>query len=167
MTHNPSKDKWYGVKLAITGFALTLLFSLIMLFCAMRAQGQDAGKRVVFRSVYTGTSSYTSGPLPNIGQAMHLVSATFPDTSSTVTPLKIRVEASYDGALYFAISPDIAQAKNVGGIVYAFTSAYGCYPYIRVRSLLGTGMFPVTIEYSGHTLPVVPFIQQQSDRFIL
>ena len=132
------------------------------------AHAQDAGKRVVTKQVFEHIADPSiSGPMPNIGQSMHLISVMFPAESATVTGLQVRIEASYDNNLFFAISPDITSATNVGGIVYAFQSAYGCYPYIRVRSLTSSRPKFMDIQYSGHTLPVVPFIQKQSDRFIL
>lgn len=165
---NPNKDPWYGTRLAVGGFASMLLLSLIILFCAIAGHAQDAGKRVVFRNVFSAiTTAQTSGPLPNIGQSMHLISVIFPAESATATGLQVRIEASYDGSQYFAISKDITSATNVGGIVYQFTSAYGVYPFVRVRSINTTGGKLMDVHYSGHTLPVVPFLEKQSDRFIL
>ena len=165
---NPNKDPFFGARLAMQGFISVLSLSLIMLFFAMQAHGQDAGKRVVFRSVFAGiTAPATSGPLQNIGQAMHLIQVVFPAETANATGLQVRAEASYDGTRYFPISPDITTATNVGGLVYAFTTAYGCYPYVRVRSITSTSGKLMEVNYSGHTLPVVPFLEKQSDRFIL
>lgn len=140
-------------------------FFLMMLASLQEAFGQQ--RSIQFR-VFTGiTAAQTSGPLPNNGQAMHILTVVFPAEIAAVSGLRIRMEGSFDNSTFFPICEDITSAPLLGGRVYQIAAAFGAWPYVRVRSLNATGSKAMTVYYSGHVIPVVSTIQQQSDRFIL
>jgi hypothetical protein len=140
-------------------------------FPAMLEHGSSftlAATTAVFVKPFTAVTAPTaSAAMPNIGQRMHLIAVFFPAEVATVTGLQIRIEASYDGASFFPISPDITRAPLLGGVVYQLEKAYGNFPFVRVRNVTATGGPAMTVYYSGHLNPVVPFITQTLDRFIL
>lgn len=138
---------------------------LFIALCSRPAPGQ--GATAAYVKVFTGiTAAQASAPVRNFGQTMHLVYVMFPGQSTTQSGLQVRIEASFDNSTYFPISEDITTAANVGGTVYDITSAFGPWPFIRVRSLT-TAPAAMTVYYSGHTIPAVSTIQERSDRFIL
>ncbi|MBK8200667.1 MAG: hypothetical protein IPK75_20210 [Acidobacteria bacterium] len=82
---------------------------------------------------------------------MHIFVVIFPAAVADVNPIQVRIEASYDNSVYFPISPDVIEAKLLGGVVYFIQKAYGVFPYVRVRSVLATpASAPMTVHYSGH-----------------
>ncbi len=152
---------------------LRLWLSAVVVFLATcgQAAGQAGSKnQATFApSVLAGvTAPAVSAPVRNIGQCMHLVVVIFPAAVADVSPIQVRIEASYDNAAWFPISEDVTQARLLGGVVYFIQKAYGVFPYIRVRSVLATpGAAPMTVHYSGHVLPVVPVLFETLDRFVL
>lgn len=137
------------------------------LFVLMTTAAGSQTTNAVFRKVFNGiTAATTSAAITNSGQTMHLVYVFFPTQGSTQSGLQVRIEASYDNTIYFPISQDITEAASVGGIVYNIESAFGPWPYVRIRSLT-VAPAAMTVYYAGHTLPAVSTIQERSDRFIL
>jgi hypothetical protein len=141
---------------------VTLVLSLA-LFAA--AQGSDSG--FSFRRVWSGlTTTATAEDLPNRGQAMHLIHAIFPAAAAPVSGLQIRIEASYDGVKWFPIAPDMTSAPRLDGLTYNVMVAYGAFPFVRLRSLTAPPS-PLTLWYSGQPRPVVSYVFEDTDRFLL
>ncbi len=142
----------------------TLRAAALFLFLALSGLAQPAA---VFRRVFSGiTAAQASGPVTNMGQTMHIAYIFFPGQSTTQSGLQVRIEASYDNVTYFPISEDLTSAANVGGTVYDVITAFGPWPYVRVRSLT-TAPNAMTVWYAGHTIPTISTIQDKPDRFIL
>jgi len=140
---------------------------LLLLLTLLTAAAQPAN-RTVFRAVFTGaTAAQASGPLPNIGQTMHVMTVLFPAEIAAVNGIQVRMEASFDNTTFFPISADITSAPLVGGQVYNIQVAYGPWPYVRVRSLVATGGPLMSVRYAGTAVPTVPAVNQKTDRFIL
>lgn len=136
----------------------------VLLFFAVTGTAQPAA---VFRKVLTGiTTAQASAAVTNMGQTMHIAYVFFPGQTTTQSGIQVRIEASYDNVTYFPISEDITSAANVGGTVYDVVTAFGPWPYIRVRSLT-TAPNAMTVWYAGHTIPTISTIQDKPDRFIL
>lgn len=147
-------------------FKIAALLTLIWTITAP-AQQMRRGDTAVFRKVLSGVTTPQASPsVQNIGQAMHIITVIFPQATAAVSGFQVRIEASYDNQTFFPISPDITTAPRLGGITYQIEKAYVPWPYIRVRSLIATAE-PMDVWYSGHMRPVVPFIAQELDRFIL
>src|SRR5581483_2227820 len=81
------------------------------------------------------TTAQASSNLPNTGQSMHLLRVEFPSAAAAVSPIQVRLEASFDGSSWVPISADITSAPLLAGSVYAFEKAYAVFPALRVRSL--------------------------------
>lgn len=148
-------------------FVFLLCILAWLLATEAKAHAQNPPPKAIISRVFSGiTAAQASAPVPNRGQSMHLLYVFFPTESTTQTGLQIRIEASFDNVTYWPISEDITQATSVGGIVYAVTSAFAPWPFVRIRSLT-TAPAAMTVRYAGHTIPVVGLIQTESDRFLL
>lgn len=146
-------------------FALFCLCILCWLLASERPT--SAQTNAVYRKVFNGiTAATVSAPITNQSQTMHLVYVFFPGQTTTQTGLQVRLEASYDNVTYWPISADITQAANVGGQVYAVATAFGSWPFIRMRSAT-VAPSAMTVWYAGHPIPTVGLIESESDRFLL
>lgn len=142
------------------------IYTLILSLAFTAAAGGQA-PTAAYVKVFNGITAATiSAPVRNFGQTMHLAYVMFPGQVTTQAGLQVRIEASFDNTVYFPISEDITTATNVGGTVYDIVSAFGPWPYIRIRSLT-TAPNAMTVYYTGHTIPAISTIQERSDRFIL
>ncbi|MBK8200730.1 MAG: hypothetical protein IPK75_20530 [Acidobacteria bacterium] len=140
-----------------------------LLAVGLYGQAGSKNQAIFAPSLLNGvTAPAVSAPVRNIGQCMHVFVVIFPAAVADVNPIQVRIEASYDNSVYFPISPDVIEAKLLGGVVYFIQKAYGVFPYVRVRSVLATpASAPMTVHYSGHVLPVVPVLFETLDRFVL
>lgn len=164
-------------KLAFIMLVLILAFSLHA-FRPLQAQFNPA-QQVVFETPFAGiTTAQSSQPFRNIGQAMHLLQVTFPNETTAVTGIQIRLERcsrNCDAAPdtdWAPMGPDITEAPVLDlGIpatteVYAYQDYYWVYRAVRVRMVIDTpGGEELTARYVGHTFPVVPFVNLRGDRW--
>lgn len=132
--------------------------------------GQEASP-TVYRTVFSAiTAATTSAPVQNIGQIQHVIKIEFPTATLAVTPIQVRLEGSYNNSDYFPITADVTSCSALTGTtttVYAFTGAYGAYPYVRVNSLASTpGAKPMTVRYFGYVYPIIPSITLTADRYL-
>lgn len=149
---------WYIVA------GMAILWAVALLAASLKAQQSN----VVYKKVFNGITAPTaSAPIENIGQMMHVIQVSFPAEVAAVSGIQVRIEASYDNVRYFPISSDIISCPLLAGKVYSFQKAYGPFPYVRVRNVIDTGGKLMTVVYSGHLNPVVPFVSEFSDRFVL
>jgi len=104
----------------------------------------------------------------NKSQSGHLLVIYIPTAVADVSPLQIRIEASFTcpdppictAGQWFPFSDDIVEAKfvsgsgtNVGAI--GVTKANGAFPYYRINSLAGVpGSAAMTVRYSGFPFPI-------------
>jgi hypothetical protein len=152
------------------------LLPLLLLFAGLaRTQAVGPGlpqptvHAVVFSAITAGTAS---NPVRNIGQIQHTIKIGFPTAVGAVSPIQVRIEASFDNSAgsYFPICPDVTLAPLLTGSttsVYAFANAYGVYPFVRVNSVVATpGALPLTVHYIGYVFPIVPFLTLMSDRYV-
>jgi hypothetical protein len=98
---------------------------------------------------------------------MHLIKVEFPSAAGSVSPIQVRLEASFDGSTWLPVSPDITSVPLLSGLVFAFSKAYGVFPSLRINSLINVpgGVGTMTVRYTGMALPVAPFLTQLSDRW--
>lgn len=95
-------------------------------------------QRRVFNAVNT---AQVSAALTNIGQNVHLLTYT---CSNPACQIRIRLEASNDGATFFPISEDVTDVAS--GAAFSF----GYFPVIRVNLVSFTaGLGTVTAYYAG------------------
>jgi hypothetical protein len=140
----------------------TLLAFILLLIAPAGAQ-----PRAVFQRVFTTiTTAQSSAPVTNSGQTMHILTVFFPSQAVTTTGFQVRLEGSFDNSTFFPIMEDLTRAPLIGGQVYGIAAAFGPWPYVRVRSV-NNPPAAMTVYYSGHTLPVVGFVAEKSDRFLL
>jgi len=138
----------------------------LILFLAITAALPAQQDTVFRRGIFSGiTTAQASGTLPNIGQAVHIVTLMYPTAAADVGSFVFRVEASYDNTTYFPISEDITEAKYNGSMAYAVNRCNGVYPYVRVRLVTANASYPLTAHYTGSLQPIgiVKFV---NDRYI-
>jgi hypothetical protein len=161
---------------------LVPVLALLLLSCSpARAQraSELLGPGAIFARVFTGITAATDGAvLSNRGQAQHVIVVTFPQAVATVTGLEVRIEAAIEcpdpgaqcsAAQWFPISADVTEAPLLSAtpLVYTIATAYGPFPYIRVVSLQATGGEPMTVDYVGNMVPIIPAVILTPDRIIL
>lgn len=131
----------------------TLLLALLTSAIAA-AQGQGT----VFKArVFDGiTTPQASAPLPNIGQAVHIMSVFFFGAVANVTGIVVRTEGSFDNVNYFPISEDITEATyNGSSYAYAIVRSNAAYPYVRLRYVTADpSNRPMTANYTGSLQPI-------------
>lgn len=139
---------------------ILLLFALVV---TAAAQQSTVFKRNVFLNA---TTAQASGPLPNIGQAVHIVTLQFPTAVADVTGFVIRFEASFDNTTFFPISEDITSAKyNGSSFAYSVQRCNGVYPYVRLR-IVTPAAIAVTAHYTGSIQPI-GIVRLSGDRYII
>lgn len=141
---------------------------LFVIAAAIAAAGQGT---TFYRALTNATAPASSSPVPNNGQAMHLLTAIFPTATGAVTDFVARLEARYDNSdTWFPISADLTSAIHVPAaagapeFAYAMTRANGVFPAVRVR-LVTASALPVTLYYTGAPYPVGQVLSQ-GDRYI-
>lgn len=139
----------------------TTCLTLLCLAGIGQAQQQTVFKAKVFS---LATTTGVSGPMPNIGQAVHIVSAVFPTASSDLSDFIIRVEGSFDNTTYFPISEDITTATYTGSYAYVLNRCNGVYPFVRIN-YADASAEEVTINYTGSIQPIGQ-IRLTSGRYI-
>lgn len=134
--------------------------------------GANGLQEVVFANVFEDiTTAQNSQPLRNIGQAMHTVQVTFPNETTEVSGIQVRLEWTRDGISWRPAGPDITVApvlsEGIGAQdVISYETYYGVFRAIRVGSVVDTpGGEEMTVRYIGHIIPVVPFVTLQTDRW--
>jgi len=125
---------------------------------------------IVLQNVFTGiTTAQNSVPVTNVGQSQHTMKVEFPTAKGTVSPLSVFFQASYDNNAWFPISISITSVATLTGSpsFYAFTTAYGVYPYVRVVSSFNTpSALPMTVRYVGDAIPSPTVITLSGSRYI-
>jgi hypothetical protein len=151
----------------------------LLLFLAWPAAPQQSffggliGPGAIISKPFAGiTLAQASAVLPNVGQHQHVIVIVFPNAVADVSPIQVRIEASFDGTVWFPISTDSTAglAKTVSGntIVYRLNTAYAPFPLVRINSLLATpGAEPMDVFYVGNIVPIVPAVIITGDRIIL
>lgn len=128
--------------------------SALLLFVGL-AVGQQ--QTVFKRAAIQSSTATVSAPLPNIGQAVHILTVTFPAAVADVDSFVIRIEASFDNADYFPISEDITSAVYTGSFAYAITRANGSYPFVRINYTTPAAGLTITANYTGSIQPIGQF----------
>lgn len=141
---------------------MKLLLTTLLLATALFGQQNTVFRRNVFQGI---TTTQASAAMPNIGQAVHLVTLIYPAAVADVTSFTFRVEASYDNTTYFAISEDITTAKYNGSYAYAITRCNGVYPYVRLRLVTANASNALTAHYTGSLQPI-GIVRFETDRYI-
>lgn len=145
---------------------MTLIRAILYAFVVAalaNAQQSTVFKRNVFLNA---TSAQASGPLPNIGQAVHIVTLQFPTAVADVDSFVVRFEASFDNATFFPISEDIISAKyNGSSFAYVVQRCNGVYPYVRLR-IVTPAAIPMTAHYTGSIQPI-GIVRLSGDRYIV
>lgn len=138
-----------------------------VLFLLTAAAAIAAAQTQTIEKVFSGiTTAQTSTTLRNVGQSMHLLTVTFPAEIAQVTGLKVRIEAAYTTAgPWLPISSDVTTVPLLAGKVYAIVPAYGSFPYLRVRSINGTGGKAMHVYYTGSDAVIT--VTLQDDRYTL
>ena len=127
-------------------------FAILSLGTLSGQSQQTVFKAKVFDAV---TTPQASAPLPNIGQAVHVMSIFFPTATADVTGIVFRTEASFDNVTYFPISEDITAATYNGTYAYAISRCNAPYPYVRLRYVTAdAGNHPLTANYTGSLQPI-------------
>ena len=129
---------------------LTTIFVMLLLSLSARAEtGGTVGIQTVNIQVFNAvTTAQTSNPLPNIGQAQHLL--TYCPTS--VTSMQIWLEASFNNSTWFQITP----VGTIGPGLGCYTlEGGGYYPEVRVNlnTLVGGGA-TLSAWYSASDAPI-------------
>lgn len=145
---------------------LPLFFLLILAAAGQQKTGPSASATVFVKALDSITAPAASAAVRNIGQTQHFITIMFPSAIATVSGIQVRIEASFDNSVWFPINADTTSAALVGGKVYAIAKAYAPWPYIRVRSVVAVSS-PMTVYYTGSTIPGSGVIDQQADRFVL
>lgn len=141
---------------------------LVLVAAALLPAGLEAQQAVVYATPLSAiTLAAASAPVLQTGQAMHVLKIEFPTAGGAVSPIQVRVEASYDASVWVPIGPDVTSVPSLTGGVYAFEKYYGVFPFIRVRSVVNVpgGAGSMTVRYWGHMLPIVPFLSLLADRY--
>jgi hypothetical protein len=147
---------------------LFLLFFLLFSAPLFGQQSGDIQSLIKFQNVFRDacsappcpsdgriTTAQVSTFLPNEGQSHHLVMVLFPTTAVSVSPIQVRLEASFDGSSWFPVQADITSVPSRGGVVYTLAQANGVFPALRVRSVVNTpGALPMVVYYAGSPFPV-------------
>ncbi len=130
--------------------------TLAAILAAAIATGQTTQQTVFKAKVFNAiTTAQASGPLPNIGQAVHVMSIFFPTATADITGIVFRTEGSFDNSTYFPISEDITTATYNGTYAYAIARCNGPYPYVRLRYVTpDSGNHPLTANYTGSIQPI-------------
>lgn len=167
-----------------TRIGLAPVLALLLLLAALPVQAQRAsellGPGAIFARVFTGITAATDGAvLSNRGQSQHVIVVTFPQAVATVSGIEVRIEGAFEcpdpgaqcsTAQWFPISADATEAPLLSAtpLVYTIATAYGSFPYIRVVSLQATpGAEPMTVDYVGNMIPIIPAVILTPDRIIL
>lgn len=139
---------------------------------------QNPIQQVVFENVFSAiTTAQASQTFRNVGQAMHTLQVTFPDETTAVSPIAIRIEYCYRdcglaGDGWKPMGPDITAVPvlddGIVGVtdVYAYTTSYGVFRAIRANMTADTPAGEeLTARYYGAIVPVVPFVTLRDDRW--
>ena len=127
-----------------------LLFVVMLIAAPVPAQ-------VTYRHVFTAiTSPQTSGPMPSIGQTLHLLTVVFPTATADINSLQYRIEASFDNDTFFPVTEDLTTAYYHAdlGMAYSMMRGNGPFPYVRVRVLATSGTYAADVYYTGSREPV-------------
>jgi hypothetical protein len=160
---------------------VALLGLLLWALPAAAQRGNELlGPGAIFQRAFTGiTAAADSAVMQNRGQSQHVIVVTFPSAVATISPIEVRIEAAFEcpdpqaqcsTAQWFPISADVTQAPLLSAtpLVYSIATAYGSFPYIRVVSLQATpGSEPMTVDYVGNMVPIIPAVIVTPDRIIL
>ena len=146
------------------------LLAAVLLACALAPAAlpqRTLGQQVIFARPLTSVSApAASAVVTNVGQVLHIFRVEFPAEVATVSPIQVRMEASYDCTLFFPISKDVLEAPLLSGQVAAFAFAYGVFPCLRINNVIATpGGKLMTVRYSGHLIPVLPALSLLADRW--
>lgn len=142
---------------------MKLLLAAIAMAASLAAQQNTVFKRNVFQGI---TTAQASAALPNIGQAVHIVTLIYPAASADVTAFTFRVEASYDNTTFFPIIEDITEAKYNGTYAYAVARCNGVYPYVRLRLVTANASNALTAHYTGSLQPIGT-VKFSTDRYVI
>jgi hypothetical protein len=132
-------------------------FISVLLLWVINLNAQSIGDLVRFGNpVFSGiTTAQASGPLKNVGAGSHLIVVIFPTAVATVSPIQVRLEASYDQVIWFPVSPDITSVPLIGNLVYSMQKVNGTWPAVRINSLTNTpGGLPMNVYYTGAPFPI-------------
>jgi hypothetical protein len=147
----------------------TLVVASTALWFATVCRAQPSAYTVFAVPLSGITAAQASAPLPTrrLAPMMHLIQVEFPSAAGSVSPIQVRLEASFDGSTWLPVSPDITSAPLLSGRVFAFEKAYGVFPALRINSVINVpgGVGTMTVRYTGMALPVAPFLTQLSDRW--
>lgn len=154
-----------------------LMLAIILGFGVLGAQ-QSPFQQVVFENVFAAiTTAQASLPFRNVGQAMHTLQVTFPDETTAVSGIEIRLEwCSYDcepaGDGWKPMGPNITDApvldNGIVGVtdVIAYETYYGVFRSMRANMTINTpGAEELTARYTGAIIPVVPFVTLRDNRW--
>lgn len=157
--------------------ALVIVLAIIamVLSVPVMAQRSVTGQtiqEVVFANVFSAiTTAQASDPIRNIGQAMHTIQVSFPSENTAVTGIQVRLEWARATGDWRPAGPDIVGApvltNGIGATdVLAYETYYGVFRAVRVNNVIDTpGGEEMTVRYTGHIIPVVPFVTLQADRW--
>lgn len=113
---------------------------------------------VTSANFFSGVSTaQASAPFTNLGQTVHFVFYQATGVTGNVTNLRIRIEGSFDGTTYFAISDD---GGSVGQNGTGMILGLGSYPFIRANLLVCgcDAADTITASYTGTSaIPGNPF----------
>jgi hypothetical protein len=142
---------------------MKLILAALALAAGLTAQQTTVFKRNVFDGI---TTSQASAALPNIGQAVHIVTLIYPTATADVTSFTFRVEASFDNSSFFPIIDDITTAEYNGSYAYAIARCNGVFPYVRLRLVTANATYPLTAHYTGSLQPIGT-VRFSNDRYIM
>src|SRR5579885_124308 len=148
-----------------------LLPFLLIVSAPVRGQVTYVSPQPVQQQIFGGQTTAAASPaptgfpctpsngspcgIPNLGQSIHAITYTIANPCTTGFSMDLRIEASNDGATWFAISED-ATDQNSGSIQGATTGgltatgSYASYRVNLVRLACASGQTPaVTVFYSG------------------
>lgn len=165
---------------------------LLMAVLLLPAGAQDLSDLVRFHNIFRDrcvappcpangqiTTAQVSLPVFQVGQGGHLLLIRFPAAVADVSPIQVRLEASYTCpdpppagtcamGTWFPISTDVTSVPFLGGaIAYALVKANGSFPHVRVNSLAATpGALGMEVNYTGAPYPIAN-VFLAGDRWII
>lgn len=122
---------------------------------------------IVFRDAFGSavTAAATSAPMPNAGQQSHMLTVVAPGATGTVSGFLVRLEASFDNAVWVPISADVTATVWTGSTSYVLAKAGGVWPLIRVHVVTPAAGQPLRCYYTGHQQGISAF-QISQDRLV-
>lgn len=160
---------WSGSKIFASFFVATAWLLVIWFLCGDLAKCQVRPVVIIATPFIGITTAQNSAPIRNVGQVQHTLKVEFPTAKGTVTPIAVFLQASYDNNAWFPFSANVDTVTSLSGSpsFYAFITAYGVFPYIRVSSAFSTPSgLPMTVRYLGYTIPTPNFVTLLTDRFV-